>query len=56
MSRVALLPSTVPPPNDSDAAVETAKKGPVRITVGRRDEKAVGRGARRSRSSCESRH
>ena len=42
MSRVALLPSTVPPPNDSDAAVETAKKGPVRITVGRRDEKAVG--------------
>jgi hypothetical protein len=33
---VAIVP---PPPNDSDAAVETVKKGPVRITAGRRDEK-----------------
>jgi hypothetical protein len=33
---VATVP---PPPNDSDAAVETVKKGPVRITAGRRDEK-----------------
>ena len=33
---VAIVP---PPPNDSDAAVETATKGPVRITAGRRDDK-----------------
>jgi hypothetical protein len=33
---VAIVP---PPPNDTDAAVETVKKGPVKITAGRRDEK-----------------
>jgi hypothetical protein len=33
---VATVP---PPPNDVDAAVETSKKGPVRITAGRRDAK-----------------
>ena len=31
-----------PPPQDEDAAVGTSKKGPVRITAGRRDEKGLG--------------
>jgi hypothetical protein len=33
---VAIVP---PPPNDSDTAVETVKKGPVRITAGTRHDK-----------------
>jgi hypothetical protein len=33
---VAIVP---PPPSDSDVGVETVKKGPVRITAGRRDDK-----------------
>ena len=42
---VATVP---PPPQDEDAAVVTSKKGPVRITAGRRDEKATaGRNAPR---------
>jgi hypothetical protein len=36
---VATVP---PPPQDEDAAVATSKKGPVRITAGRRDEKGLG--------------
>ena len=31
-----------PPPQDEDSAVVTSKKGPVRITAGRRDEKSLG--------------
>jgi hypothetical protein len=36
---VATIP---PPPQEEDAAVVTSKKGPVRITAGRRDEKSSG--------------
>jgi hypothetical protein len=39
---IAGIATVPPPPNDSDAAVETAKKGPVRVTAGRRDEKSLG--------------
>ena len=36
------LPASDMPPQDDDAAVVTSKKGPVRITAGRRDEKSLG--------------
>jgi hypothetical protein len=39
---IAGLATVPPPPQDDDAAVVTSKKGPVRITAGRRDEKALG--------------
>jgi hypothetical protein len=39
---IAGIATVPPPPQDTDAAVETAKKGPVRITAGRRDEKSLG--------------
>lgn len=39
---IAGIATVPPPPGDPDAAVETAKKGPVRITAGRRDEKSLG--------------
>jgi len=39
---IAGIVTVPPPPGDPDAAVETAKKGPVRITAGRRDEKSLG--------------
>ena len=39
---IAGIATVPPPPNETDAAVEADRKGPVRITVGRRDEKAVG--------------
>lgn len=39
---IAGIATVPPPPQDEDATVQTAKKGPVRITAGRRDEKSVG--------------
>lgn len=39
---IAGLATVPPPPNETDATVESAKKGPIRITAGRRDEKALG--------------
>ena len=39
---IAGVATVPPPPQDEDAAVVTSKKGPVQITVGRRDEKALG--------------
>jgi hypothetical protein len=39
---IAGVATVPPPPQDEDAAVETSKKGPVRISAGRRDEKGVG--------------
>jgi hypothetical protein len=37
---IAGIATVPPPPADSDAKVETYKKGPVRVTAGRRDETA----------------
>ena len=39
---IAGIATIPPPPQDEDAAVVTSKKGPARITAGRRDEKSVG--------------
>jgi hypothetical protein len=39
---IAGIATVPPPPQDEDAAVVTSKKGPVRITAGRRDEQAFG--------------
>ena len=39
---IAGIATVPPPPQDQDATVQTAKKGPVRITAGRRDEKSLG--------------
>ena len=39
---IAGVATVPPPPQDEDEAVETSKKGPVRISAGRRDEKGVG--------------
>ena len=39
---IAGIATVPPPPQDEDATVQTAKKGPVRITAGQRDEKSFG--------------
>jgi hypothetical protein len=42
---IAGIATAPPPPQDEDATVQTAKKGPVRITAGKRDEKSFAKSA-----------